>query len=208
MAKTLRQQVYDSILSSILNGEYGVDDVLTEKAMIEKFGCSKSPVRDALVSLCSDHILESIPRYGYRPVRYDAAFYEGIQRFRQINEPRYLEDRWEHIREEDICILEKVEQSFLNDPERDSPLVYWRHNCAFHVGLANMLHDAFYAEMLEQAMLREQLVFVQHYWHRWDRTIFEDYTSLHSDILAALRDGDREAAVRCLAEDIATFIQF
>ena len=34
--------------------------------MIEKFGVSKSPVREALVELCKDGILTNIPRMGYQ----------------------------------------------------------------------------------------------------------------------------------------------
>ena len=34
--------------------------------MIEKFGVSKSPVREALVELCKDGVLINIPRMGYQ----------------------------------------------------------------------------------------------------------------------------------------------
>ena len=39
------------------NGEYRPNDILTENQMIEKFGVSKSPVREALVELCKDGVL-------------------------------------------------------------------------------------------------------------------------------------------------------
>lgn len=208
MKKTLREQVYDAILRSILNGEYDVETVITEKAMIERFGCSKSPVRDALVSLCSDGILESIPRFGYRPVRYEKSFYDGIQRFRQIIEPKYLEERWEYILPADIERLRKIEEAADEDPQHDSPVQYWKHNRRFHLGIAEALKDQFYLQILRHAMDRQRLVFVQHYWNRWDPTIFEDYTNLHVDIVDAMESGDRDTAVAKLAEDISTFIRF
>ena len=46
--------------------EYRPNDILTENQMIEKFGVSKSPVREALVELCKDGVLINIPRMGYQ----------------------------------------------------------------------------------------------------------------------------------------------
>ena len=60
--ETLKERVYRGIYEAVTNGEYKSNDILTENQMIEKFGVSKSPVREALVELCKDGILTNIPR--------------------------------------------------------------------------------------------------------------------------------------------------
>ena len=42
------------------------DEFLTEKQFIELYGVSKAPVREALIELCNEGILRSIPRLGYQ----------------------------------------------------------------------------------------------------------------------------------------------
>ena len=64
--ETLKERVYRGIYEAVTNGEYKSNDILTENQMIEKFGVSKSPVREALVELCKDGILTNIPRMGYQ----------------------------------------------------------------------------------------------------------------------------------------------
>ena len=58
------------ILDEITEGKYQQNDIITERELIEKYGVSKSPVREALIELCKEDVLESRPRMGYqiRPI--------------------------------------------------------------------------------------------------------------------------------------------
>lgn len=66
----LKDQVYEKILDEITEGKYQQNDIITERELIEKYGVSKSPVREALIELCKEDVLESRPRMGYqiRPI--------------------------------------------------------------------------------------------------------------------------------------------
>ena len=44
MEKSLKDQVYESILEDIFQGNVSPGDILNEKALLEKYHCSKSPV--------------------------------------------------------------------------------------------------------------------------------------------------------------------
>lgn len=63
---TLKQKVYNGIMDLIVTGEILPGSIITEKSIIEKFNYSKSPVREAMLELCKDGILSSIPRCGYQ----------------------------------------------------------------------------------------------------------------------------------------------
>ena len=67
--ENLKKKVYDDVLQSIVRGEYSADDIISEGMLIEKYNVSKSPVREALVQLCSENVLKSIPRCGYHLLR-------------------------------------------------------------------------------------------------------------------------------------------
>ena len=65
---SLKDQVYQKIIEMICNGQLPPDTIFTESQMIELFKVSKSPVREALIQLCHEEVLKSIPRCGYQVV--------------------------------------------------------------------------------------------------------------------------------------------
>ncbi|MEA4912892.1 MAG: GntR family transcriptional regulator, partial [Oscillospiraceae bacterium] len=66
---SLKDMVYHKIIELIISGELRCDDIITENQMIERFSVSKSPVREALIQLCYEEVLRSIPRCGYQIVQ-------------------------------------------------------------------------------------------------------------------------------------------
>ena len=67
---TLKDQVYATVMHDLISGSYNVESVLSEKKLSEQMKVSKAPVREALVELCAQGVLRSIPRQGYMVVRY------------------------------------------------------------------------------------------------------------------------------------------
>ena len=66
----LKDQIYEKVLNEITEGRYLQNEIITERELIEKYGVSKSPVREALIELCNENVLVSRPRMGYqiRPI--------------------------------------------------------------------------------------------------------------------------------------------
>ena len=61
--KNLKEIVYDSVLNSIYSSEYRANEIITETSLIQKYGYSKSPIREALTALCHEGVLKNIPRW-------------------------------------------------------------------------------------------------------------------------------------------------
>ena len=59
---TLKDQVYQNIYDDIIAGYYSEEDIITEGSLIEKYQVSKSPVREALIQLCSENVLMLIEK--------------------------------------------------------------------------------------------------------------------------------------------------
>ena len=81
---SLKDTIYNAVLEDILSMEYRPREILNEKTLIEKYDCSKSPVREALIALCSDNVLRSIPRYGYEVVQLTVEDINEMIQFRYI----------------------------------------------------------------------------------------------------------------------------
>ena len=63
--KSLSDQVYEFVVKLIQNGEVYVGDKISEGFLVEKMGISRTPIREALIQLSADDILENVPRKGF-----------------------------------------------------------------------------------------------------------------------------------------------
>ncbi len=63
--KTLTDHVYDYIAEQILLGKIAPGEKVNENIICEKLSVSRTPVREALIELSCDGILENVPRKGF-----------------------------------------------------------------------------------------------------------------------------------------------
>ncbi|MCQ2547321.1 MAG: GntR family transcriptional regulator [Clostridia bacterium] len=63
--KTLKDHVYDYIAEQIADGSLKTDQKIDENAICSQLSISRTPVREALIQLAGDGILENVPRKGY-----------------------------------------------------------------------------------------------------------------------------------------------
>ena len=71
LRKPLKDHVYDYISSRIDAGELSAGDRLSEQAICDAMGVSRTPVREALIQLASDGYLDNLPRRGFRVRGFD-----------------------------------------------------------------------------------------------------------------------------------------
>lgn len=63
--RSLSQQIYDFIVEEIRLGNIQVGQKINENELLEKLPTSRTPIREALIQLASDGILENVPRKGF-----------------------------------------------------------------------------------------------------------------------------------------------
>lgn len=69
---SLVEQIAGGLAQSILGGEFDDGASLTEEQIAQRFGVSRTPVREAFRMLANEHLLVIAPRRGVRAVRFDA----------------------------------------------------------------------------------------------------------------------------------------
>ena len=68
---TLKDHVYNYIAKKIINGELNTNEKINENEIIKKMNISRTPVREALIQLASEGLLENVPRKGFILSRVD-----------------------------------------------------------------------------------------------------------------------------------------
>lgn len=63
--QSLKDHVYNYIAEKIQNGSLLPNQKLNEASICQKLGVSRTPVREALIQLASENLLENIPRRGF-----------------------------------------------------------------------------------------------------------------------------------------------
>ncbi|MDD3140442.1 MAG: GntR family transcriptional regulator [Lachnospiraceae bacterium] len=154
---TLRQQIYISIFSDIINGKYPVDFVFSEKFLMEKYQVSRAPVREALVQFTSNHILQSIPRQGYKIIQPKESLLFEIIKFRSELECSFLNTYHFYIKNSDILMLRKLCNDYNDSPEQDF-LTRWKFNQIFHTSLFSLYGNEYAKQILTDALDR-QIIF-------------------------------------------------
>ena len=200
---SLKDTIYNAILKDISSMEYSPGQILNEKQLIEKYNCSKSPVREALLSLSADNELRNIPRYRYEVIRLTKDdIYEMIQ-FRLILESGILRANYKKLTSVQIAKLAEIDvKCQLDDVGFFS---HWDYNTEFHVKLIGFCGSSFAMEELSRCMGRLKRAYVQFYWEKNDINLLSADCRHHSDILNSLNMKDIDGAISHLIEDLSDF---
>lgn len=204
MKQTLSQKVYENIVNSIITGEFEESTVISENDLVKNLGVSRSPVREALVRLCNEDILYSIPRFGYKLKISNQKYLEEIIQFRLIMEPAYLDKYFDRITKGDIEIIRNRIVTMSKD-EFTTPSEYWEKTSLFHIELAYSYRDQYFYDMLKQILDKQWITFSMLYWNNWSFVVDSKLSNNHIEIIKAIEAGDKSEAVNMLKKDIRSF---
>lgn len=202
-AVSMKEQLYNAILEDILSHEYRPGEILNEGTLVEKYGCSKTPVREALIALCSDNVLRNIPRYGYEVVRLTAEDVRDMLQFRYILESGLLAVHFGRFTEKQIGRLAAIDAE-CTAAEHDV-WAHWGHNSEFHLKLLTYCGNHYAVEELQKCMDRLKRAYAQFYWDTLDSATLSMDTRNHSHIIQALRDKDLSSLLSHLKSDLQDF---
>lgn len=201
-SQSLKDAVYNSIIEDILNLEYVPGDIINEKSLVEKYNCSKSPVRDALQVLCSEYVLRALPRYGYEVVRITMDEIREMLQYRLLLECGILNMRNAPFSPEQLRRLAAINEKCQSD-ETDI-WHHWNYNSEFHIRLLGFSGNSYATTALTNCMSRMKRAYAQLSWSRGGASLSID-TRNHSFILEALENNDLPTAKEFLKKDLDDF---
>jgi len=174
-----------SIKSAILSGRLQPDEVLVERRLAELLGVSKTPVREALISLTSSGLLAPTRNRGVAVRRLQA---EDVQR---VYEMRILVEPWAAAQVAETGGLDAAEAlQALSDATRfveaDDHAGLSLANRRFHRSLYSTCANPLVVRSLDDLQDLTALGTVSLLWEQWPTWRRE--LQEHHDILAAVRE--------------------
>ena len=200
--KNMTDKIHDEILEMIIKEGPGKETVLTEGCLVEKFGVSKAPVREALIRLCSENVLQSIPRFGYVVVQMEERDAEEIAGIRILLETEALKAGFDRIIS---CHLEAI-RTQIEEKEKSTGQTdiwqIWDDNEEFHLMLASFAGNQMLGRFLKESLHIQKRVYAQLHWNRLSTLRAEFCTAPHRKIYEALCEKNLEKSMKALQEDI------
>jgi len=199
-----KPMIQHDIVQDIIRGEYLQTGLLSERQLMEKYGVTKSIVREALVELCSENVLRSIPRYGYEIVTLTEGEVRDILKFRVLVECNSLPTVVKNASKEELEELALYTQTLSPSGDQD---VWdaWDNNSKFHLQLIALGGNRYCYDQLKRSLSILKRAYAQFYWDQWRRVRFHFDSEHHLKITDALKKGDLDTARAVLEEDIYSF---
>ena len=197
--ESAKERVYQSLKDDIVRGVLDMGAMLNEGQLASKYGVSKGPVREALVLLCQEGLVEAVPRVGYRTSRVTLKDVDDIFDLRMIVEGAAAERAATLITDE---ALQRLEQLFISfEPgDRESYLRFLDENTTFHRSIAEASGNYRLAEVVYRLLEQMQRLVIL----RLDLSASsEEMLEEHRQILAALRQHDPALARDLMVRSIA-----
>ena len=200
---TLKRSIYNEILNDILFGSYQETEHITEKELVERFGVSKSPIREALIELCNEGLLRSIPRYGYEVTPIVEKDVRNARDLRVILECGGLDHYWDLVTDEHV---DRIMKDQTPPPGKLSVMEHWGRNSRFHLDLAALYQNDGLYKAVEGALKLMTRAYVQFQVDVWRESTFVGTARRHRDMLSFIKEGDKASAIEILRTDIESFV--
>ena len=189
----LSDRIRNALTDEIASGLLGAGFALDEQQLADRFGASRTPVREALRQLSANGLVETKPRRGVVVTRLT---------------PERIMDMFETTAEvEAMCVrlatyrMTPLERSHLYDLHQASGLVVDAGDVDAYDGLNREFHETLYRST-RNAFMAEQVLAIRARLDSFRRTQLRSGDRMaasraeHGGILAAMAEGDGDAAAR------------
>ncbi|TCJ19988.1 GntR family transcriptional regulator [Rubrobacter taiwanensis] len=202
MRESLTQRSYNRIKDDILSHRLLPRQPLVEAELAAKYNISKTPVREALIILAREGIVEMNAFRGMRVRDFTPRDAREIYELREILEPLALERAIPNMSNEDTADLRKILDDAWRAVERGDQRELSRLNRAFHSALVAKCDNSRIVATLNQ--LQDQIrVMTLRFWKVQATYVHE--AKQHEAIMAAVEARDAKRAAELLREHIVEF---
>lgn len=193
---TLSQKVARGLAEEIVSGRLPSGFKLEEKVVAERFGVSRTPVRDALRELAITGLVEIAPRKGATVVRVDLARLRDM--FEAAAEIEALCARFaaERMTQSERLILKQVSERGHDAAAGGDPVGYAGLNEQFHDEIFDGSRNVSLAELARVFRLRLSPFRAQIFYRKAQRMNASD--DEHKAIVAAIIAGNADEAQRAM----------
>jgi DNA-binding GntR family transcriptional regulator len=194
---SLRQQMFKKIKYDIITCELAPGESISESELAERFGVSKTPIREALTSLQQCNLVEYITNRGFRVSQISYEDVQEIYEARMFYEAGLFRMALKNITDSDVRFLEELNDEKLDLIRLENIDITLQNDTDFHMHIARASRNNRLVRHYK-IILDESRRFMYMDLKR-SKTIYSWYSN-HILIIDALRKKDEIAGVNAIQE--------
>ena len=187
------RDIYAELRADILSLDLAPGEVIDEAGLADRFGVSRSPIREALIRLESDGLIRMTPNKGtvVTPLRLEEfpQFIDALDTVQRAVTHLAAIERTD----DDLAHIVAVNERFKAAVTEQDAVQMIDLNHAFHLAIADAAHNRYFRRMYER-LLDEGRRILRIYYRSYDDSPPPERVSAHDKIIAAIRDRDAKTA--------------
>lgn len=205
--RPVASQIYGFIRDAIVSMELLPGQMISETALAEQFGVSRTPVREALIQLSTIGFVEVLPQRGTYVSKFSMDKILEARFIREALEVSVVKHLAENATPEMVSVSEKIIAQQVIAAADDDPLAFQKLDDEFHQTLANFTHYSRVAMLIEAEKAHMDRIrnLSLHMSGQYKRVIAQ-----HTAIVKAIKSGSVEKAAKAMGvhmKDVYTVLQ-
>lgn len=177
--------IYEALKQDILNLTLAPGDPLDETSLSERFGTSRTPVREALVRLVAEGLASTLPNRNTIVSVLDFAslppYLDALTLLYRLS----CRLAAQHRTEADLDSIMAAQEKFLASVARQDALEMLHTNRDFHIAIAEAGKNPYYTEFFAR-LLNEGMRLLRLYYKRFDDQLPAQYANEHEGLIEAI----------------------
>jgi DNA-binding GntR family transcriptional regulator len=201
--------VYDLLRDEILNLKLAPGSPIDEVQLGERFGMSRTPIREALVRLAEEGLVSTLPNRSTMVAQIDFlnlhTYFDALSLMYRVTTRLAAQ----HHRPADLHTIRAVQADYARAVQSQDALAMIAINAAFHIAIAEAGRNPYFAS-LSKRLLGEGRRILRLYYESYDDQLPMHLVDEHTELIQAITDRDIDAADRLAkvhAEQISRQVQ-
>jgi DNA-binding GntR family transcriptional regulator len=131
-AAYLRETVTQSLRAAIISGQMAPGEIYSAPALAARFGVSATPVREAMMDLSREGLVETVPNKGFRVTAVSDAELDDIAALRRLIEPPTVQQVTPRIPASAIPELRELARTIVEHAAAGDLIAYMEADRRFH----------------------------------------------------------------------------
>ena len=187
--------VYDLLRDEILDLKLAPGSPIDEVQLAERFKMSRTPIREALVRLAGDGLIETLPNRSTMVSNIDflnlSTFFDALVLMYRVTTRLAAQNH----RREDLPSIHRFHEDYAAAIEARDTLAMIATNAAFHAAIAEAGRNPYFTGLFRR-LLDEGRRILRLYYQSYDEHFPQQFVDEHAEIIAAIEARDLEAADR------------
>lgn len=189
------KMAYDLLREEILDLKLAPGSPIDEVQLAERFGMSRTPIREALVRLASEGLIETLPNRSTMVSTIDFlnlnTLFDAMVLMYRVTTRLAAQSH----RAEDLPLIHRLHADYAAAVESRNALTMIATNAAFHAAIAEAGRNPYFTGLFRR-ILDESRRILRLYYQSYEEQFPQRFVDEHAAIIAAIEARDADAADR------------